>query len=207
MRPEPLEDPPGSHPEPPEDFAKRDLSLSIVSGPFFRIHQLQHEALYFGKSGKGRFDGSEQLQAICYVAESEQGAFIESFGRHLGQMLLDFSFLAKRGISLVTLKSSQKPLKIASLVGNALPKMGADARLTTGSYRVARLWANAIAAHPLNVDGISYLSRHDNTCLCVALFERCHPQLKTFLLRSYGDPKEAMVLTHLLDDYGFGLQN
>jgi hypothetical protein len=212
MPPEPPgldEDLPGLHPEPPADFASRELPFLLMEGAFFRIHQLQHGALYFGKSGRGRFDGSDQLQAVCYVAEDEHGAFIESFGRHLGQMLLNFTYLAARGVSLVRIKeegTTPQPLKIASLVGDGLPKMGADARLTTGSYIIARQWANAIAAHPQNFDGISYMSRHDNTRRCVALFERCQPRLETVLLRSYGDAQEAGVLASLLDHYGFGLE-
>jgi hypothetical protein len=114
-----------------------------------------------------------------------------------------------RGVSLVSIKSDdggiQQPLKIASLVGAGLPKIGADARLTTGDYFVARRWADAIAAHPGNFDGISYMSRHDNTRMCIALFERCQPRLKADLLRSYGDSKAAAALAKLLDQYGFGL--
>jgi hypothetical protein len=49
MPPEPPgldEDLPGLHPEPPADFASRELPFLLMEGAFFRIHQLQHGALY-----------------------------------------------------------------------------------------------------------------------------------------------------------------
>lgn len=204
LPPEPeLPDSPGDHPPPPQDFDGREIPIIELADPFYRIHLNEYDAIYFGRSGRGRFDGPQQVEAICYIAMDEYGAFIESFGRTLGNRYLDFSFVSARRVSQIF---TNRALRICPLMGAALAKVGADGRLATGSYAVSRQWANAIAQHPRNLDGIAYLSRHDTDRVCIALFERCRAHLTENVLRAYGDPAEASALAQLLDHYGFGLQ-
>jgi len=54
-------------------------------GPWYRLNPVRYEsALFFDRSGKGRFDGQGQGYGILYVGADEYAAFIECFGRAHG---------------------------------------------------------------------------------------------------------------------------
>ena len=75
--------------------------------------------------------------------------------------------------------------------------------MTSGrNYQLSRSWSEAIYLHPLKVDGIRYLSRHDNTQLCWGLFERDY-QLKEQNLGNLINFDEETFL-QILDRYEFG---
>lgn len=151
---EPLKEPLAPHPEPPLDFSDRPLPVVTSTQPVYRLNPIRHDsALFFDRSGKGRFDGQEQGYGILYVGADEYAAFIECFGRAHGARGVAELALRQRNLVRIT---SARPLVLADLTGNGLVKLGADARLASGSYLMARKWAQAIWQHPQQVDGIRY---------------------------------------------------
>jgi hypothetical protein len=149
---EPLPD----HPLPPTDFFTRTLPVVEAKGVWFRLNPIEYSsALYFDRSGKGRFDGVKQGYGILYLGESECAAFIESFGRQLGARGVTEVALKQRNLFAI---SAVRPLTLVDLTGNNLAKLGADARISSGSYVTARTWAKALWEHPQQVDGIRYRS-------------------------------------------------
>ena len=103
--------------------------------------KVYNSALFFDKTGNGRFDGKEQSYGILYLGENIQTTFIECFGRQHGAKGVAEADLRQR--ILWEIKSTQK-LKLVDLWGSGLVKIGADARITSGSYLIARQWAKAI---------------------------------------------------------------
>ncbi len=99
----------------------------------------------------------------------------------------------------------QAPLRLVDLMGPGLARRGADARLTTGGYRVAQRWALALFQHPERPDGLYYRARHDPARECAAIFDRAAPLLVTAGQICLADPSHANLLAGLLDAYGFGL--
>jgi hypothetical protein len=84
-------------------------------------------------------------------------------------------------------------------------KIGADARLSTGSsYDISRSWARAVFNHPDQVDGIRYFSRHDNERICFGIFDRAKASLTE---RRLGNLLEynPQLLAEILEHYGYGL--
>jgi hypothetical protein len=67
---------PEPHPEPHEDLSKRQLPTIGVRGSLFRIHPSRHSPLYYGRSGKNRFDAPEGEYEVMYVALDPHGSFI-----------------------------------------------------------------------------------------------------------------------------------
>jgi RES domain len=199
----PPEDHLPSHPEPPVDLNDRLLPIIEYSGPFYRINSLRYpSALHFDQSGCGRFDGSQQGYGILYVGQDEFGPFIESFGRQHGNRAVEESVLKQRYLAQI---EANRPLKFADLIGNALVKIGADARLATGgSYDISRAWALAIFNHPAHVDGIRYFSRHDNERICFGIFDRAKSSLSE---QNLGNLLEhnPQLLAEILEHYGYGL--
>ena len=192
------------HPPPPEDFNCLTLPISTVSKrDYYRLNNSSYDsAIYFDKSGDGRFDEPSLNYGICYVGESLEAAFIECFGRDLGIRFVSEELLRMRNLFVI---NNQRELKLVNLFGSGLAQLGMDSRVTGGGgYDLSRSWSEAIYNHPDRVDGIRYYSRHDNTRLCCGLFDRTSSVLKESnqgnLIDNYTER-----LANLLDLYKFGL--
>ena len=191
------------HPLPPDNFARLNLPLSYNNGlNYYRLNRIDYNsAIYFDRSGEGRFDGAKQSYGICYLGETIEAAFIECFGRQLGIKFLTQEFIKSRNLFIV---SSERQLKLVDLFGSGLAKLGADKRLTGGNYDLSRKWAEAIYQHPERVDGIRYYSRHDDTQLCCGLFDRRTHELQE---KNTGNliESDANRLANILNRYDFGI--
>lgn len=190
-----------SHPEPPLDFERQVLPVTLESGLFYRLNPAGYaSAIYYDASGCGRFDIKGQL-GVLYLGKTIEAAFIETFGRNLGQRFVSRDMIKTR--SLFTIESD-RPLKLLQLYGAGLAKLGVDSELSSGrEYSLPRLWCEAIYSHPQQVDGIYYMSRHDNTQLCCGLFDRGSYRLRENNLGnllSYDRQK----FFEILDLYSFG---
>jgi hypothetical protein len=195
-------DPLPDHPNPPLDFFTRNLPVFRSAGSWYRLNPVQYaSSLYFDRSGMGRFDGADQGYGILYVAEDVYAAFIECYGRVHGARGVAEADLKQRNLFVI---SSDRPLVMVDLTGNSLVKLGADARLSSGSYAIARQWAQAIYEHPMRVDGIRYRSRHDDQRYCYGLFDHTRTHLSETNL---GDllNHHPKLLSEVLDCYDYGL--
>ena len=68
-----------------------------------------------------------------------------------------------------------------------------------------QLWSPALGEHGDQPEGILYRSRHDDSALCVAVYDRAKDGLAIVQDRSLAeDPQQ---LTRLLRRYGLGLTN
>jgi RES domain len=157
--------------------------------------------LYFDRTGKGRFDSPDQGYGILYVGADVYASWIECYGRTHGAKGVSEAALRQRNLYAI---DSQRELVFADLTGNGLVKIGADARLSSGSYAVARQWAEAIHDHPQQVDGIRYRSRHDDERYCYGIFDRCANDLQE---NNLGNLLEAnpRLLAEILGCYDYGL--
>jgi hypothetical protein len=202
-----------NHPLPPDDFNDKRLLTSEYSQPWYRLNPADFDsAIYYDRSGRGRFDSPQASYGILYTAQNERGAFIETMGRTLGLRTVSQTALQQRNLFTIT---SDRPLVIVDVWGVNLTKLGVlkdlsrivgdtashiDARISSGAYEVSRAWAQAIYNHPQRVDGICYHSRHDDTEICCGLFDRtaiilkeinlgnlidCNPRLLAKILRHY----------------------
>lgn len=191
---------PKPHPAPPKLFHQLSLPVSQVQQVGFRLNKAHHNsAIYFDRSGMGRFDIQNTL-GVLYLAETLPGAFIETFGRRLGVSYVSREFIRTRNLFAV---ESDRPLQLVDLYGSGLAKLGADSELTSGrNYQLSRSWSRAIYEHPQQVDGIRFFSRHDNTQLCWGLFERDY-QLQEQNLGNLIEYDENRLL-EILDLYEFG---
>jgi hypothetical protein len=186
VNPTPPEDPLIPHPSPPEDFRNRELPTVSSKGTWYRLNDRDFtSSLYFDRSGSGRFDSPAQGYGILYVGADVYASWIECYGRTHGA----------KGVSEIV---------FADVTGNGLVKMGADARLSSGSYVAARQWAQAIYDHPQAVDGIRYRSRHDDGRYCYGIFDRCADELQE---KNLGNLLESnpKLLAEILSCYDYGL--
>jgi RES domain len=210
VNPTPLEDPLIPHPSPPEDFRSRELPTVSSKGTWYRLNDRDFtSSLYFDRSGSGRFDSPAQGYGILYVGADVCASWIECYGRSHGAKGVSEIVLRQRNLFAI---DSQRELVFADVTGNGLVKMGADARLSSGSYVAARQWAQAIYDHPQVVDGIRYRSRHDDERYCYGIFDRvASPSLNRradeLQEKNLGNLLEsnAKLLAEILNFYDYGL--
>jgi hypothetical protein len=158
-------------PLPPPDFTRRDLPIESVSAGtrLVRIHRSGLAPVFFGSTGRHRFDDPVNSYGVCYLAMTLEGAFAETCLRSVGARFVALSFLEDRSVSEVELTA---PLRVVAMHGPGLARIGATGAVTSGPHAVARQWSRAIHEHPAAPDGIAYRSNHDDGELCVALFEQ-----------------------------------
>ncbi len=117
-------------------------------------------------------------------------------------MLLEMDDLQARALARIHLRS---PLRLVSMHGAGLHRVGATAASCMGDYEVSRAWAVALHGHPDAPDGILYRSRHDDDGLAVALFDRAARRVKAGESAPLTDPSNLAFLAECLNRYGMGL--
>ena len=128
--------------------------------------------MHFGSTGDNRFDSPGV--ATLYLARQMRGSFVEVFCRTSQRRVTQSQLRQYR----VAEFQASRGLKLIDLAGKGLIAMGLDARLASGSYKLAQEWARAFHEHPDQADGILYRSRHDPNQQLAAVFERSQPLLR-----------------------------
>lgn len=194
---------PGRHPAPPTGGYTGSLAIQRVSKnhTWFRLYRAKYDPLHFGETRRARFDAANGEFGVLYVARQIAGAFIETLVRN-GRRDISEARLESFHVAEVT---ASRGLKLVDLAGKGLVRMGVDARLNTGDYRIAQRWSSTFFAHPDTADGILYPSRYDPRQHLAALFDRAKPLLAVTPcgpLRGYLGNEEFFKL---LDHYDIAL--
>jgi hypothetical protein len=100
----------------------------------------------------------------------------------------------------------RRDLRLVPIHGSSLARLGVTAELASGSdYAASQLWSRALWEHSDKPDGILYRSRHDDSALCVAVYDRAKDGLVRVQDQSLAD--DPQLLARLLRRYGLGLTN
>jgi hypothetical protein len=170
---------------------------------WWRIHRVERDPIFFGRTGESRFDAPGKEYGVLYVGADTHAAFIETFGHATGVRFVTEAELRAREVSAVV---SSRPLRLVDLRSNGLARMGADSALTSGlDYGLAQRWARAIYRHPRRPDGLLCRARHDPKRLTAAIFDRAANVVSAKRVGSLLLPQHAPLLADLLDTYRFGL--
>jgi RES domain len=202
------EQPPGSHPNPPDRLPEILPIHSIAKGTeMFRVHLARYGAVHFSglkaEESNTRFRSPSQEYGTMYLATDIFGAFRETIGAMSSYRLVSEFNLSSRCLSIVT---ADRDLDLVDISGAGLTWIGADARLTTGSYSIAQAWAKALWQHSPHVDGLYYRSRYDPSRFCIVLFSdrvatdslTAKPINQNFLEESFVDR-----LIEILNEYNY----
>ena len=166
-----MADDPGPHPAPPSDLHFRKLPIQEYRGLLYRTFRLDRDPVYFGRTGRCRFDDPEGLYGVLYVALDQYASFIETFGQATGLRTVSTAELKPYGLATLAIQAESLRLVDLTAIG-ALPRIGADSRLYSGAHRIGRIWSRVFHEHPYQPDGILYPARHDSRRSAVAIFER-----------------------------------
>jgi hypothetical protein len=190
---------------PPPDLHARRLPIVRLTGPWVRLHRATHEPLFFGSTGRNRFDDPLGHYGVLYVAEEATGAFIEVFGFGVsgGVDTVRESELLTRALASIEVK---RPMRLVDLTGAGLSRLGATNELTAGPHPPAQAWSRALWNHPSRPDGLLYRARHDPSCLSVALYSRVQRHVRAVPLGNLLAPGYRVLLGQILDRYAFSLR-
>lgn len=204
-----MKDQPGNHPLPHAALSHQSpLIFEVSTGTFlYRHHQKIHDPIYFGKKGDYRFDDplcpDPSACGVLYAGADPECCLLESCGSTTGVPAVSGAYLASRSIAKIEITET---LRFIDLVGEGgLTRIGADNRLTTGSYKIAQQWSAALRLHPSTPDGIRYRSRHAPERTAFAIFERPPATFKVSTMGSFTDTSNDLLFRTILSTYDFAL--
>jgi hypothetical protein len=148
-------------------------SVTMRPSKLVRISRGTENEPFFGTSGANRFDApgcpAAPEYATCYFGTTLAVAIGETVLHDLtpvgGEFLVPRADLEAQNV----LRVDGGLLHLADLAG-------------TDDYAITQQWALAVYLNRGSLDGFQYMSRHINTAIAVALFDRAKQKLK---LKSY----------------------
>lgn len=200
-----MTDQPGEHPGPPGNLADSSPLLHrFEPGTIFaRIHHRDREPVFFGRTRRNRFDSPDGSFGVLYVGVDESCAFVETFLQDTGIRVVSRQELQLRHLARLELTV---PLTVVDLSrSGGLARIGADARLFSGSHAIAQRWSAALRDHPSRPAGLLYPARHDPARNACALYDLPESAFKVTRIGSLLEPGNTSVLVDLLDRYDVGL--
>lgn len=172
-----------------------------------RIHAQARSALWFGP-GSGRrpihrFDDPAGRFQVCYFGTTVEVCFAETFLRNPPVRILALDDLAGRSIATIEVR---RDLRLVPIHGSSLARLGVTAELASGrDYAASQLWSRALWEHRDQPDGVLYRSRHDDSALCIAVYDRAKDGLG--IVQDQSLAEDPQQLARLLRRYGLGLTN
>jgi hypothetical protein len=170
-----------------------------------RIHARNRDALWFGPTRASppvhRFDDPHGEFRVCYLANTIDVSFAETFLRNPPVRILGLDDLAARSVATVEV---QRAMRLVPLHGPGLARLGTTTGLTSSTdYALSQAWSRALWEHVVALDGLVYRSRHDDSALCIALYDRAKGGLAVVADDCLtADPR---LLARLLKRYDLGL--
>jgi len=198
-------DPPGDHPLPhPELHSQEPLVFTLSKDELlYRHHQSIHDAIFFGTTGRYRFDDPNCPSAgsfgVLYTGADPECCLLESCGSTTGVPAISGAYLNARQIARMELTEDLRFIDLVEPGG--LTSIGAAGRLVTGSYVVAQQWSAALRNHPTQPDGIRYRSRHAPERIAYAIYTRSPATFSVSSMGSFTDPANADLFKLILKTY------
>jgi len=202
-------DPPGDHPLPhPELDSQEPIIFVVHQGEvLYRHHQSIHDPIFFGMTGRYRFDDPECPSAgsfgVLYAGGDPECCLLESCGSTTGVPAVSGAYLDARQIARMELTEDIRFIDMVEPGG--FTSIGADGRLVTGSYKIAQQWSAALKKHPSKPDGIRYRSRHAPERIAYAIYSRSRATFLVSSMGSFTDPANEALFKIILKTYKFAL--
>jgi hypothetical protein len=204
-----MTDPPGDHPLPHRELHSQEPIIFVVhkGEVLYRHHQSIHDPIFFGMTGRYRFDDPDCPSAgsfgVLYAGADPECCFLESCGSTTGVPAVSGAYLDARQIARMELTEDLRFIDLVESGG--LTSIGADGRLVTGSYKIAQQWSAALKKHPTKPDGIRYRSRHAPERIAYAIYSRSSGTFLVSSMGSFMDPANEHLFKTILKTYKVAL--
>lgn len=171
---------------PPAELATRQLPLTTLEGPAWRVYPGDHRPLHFNRQD-GRFNDPQQQYGVLYAADTDVGAFAERLllARGLIRGPVDVANGASVPVSATTLETFSlatitfaQPLTCVDLrTPSGLTQIGASQWLLVAPHSVSKQWSRPLFLHPSAPEGIVWSSRAGHNIVSLGLHERSKPKI------------------------------
>ena len=168
---------------PPADFNKLRLrTMQIEPSALLRLARIDAKThCRFHTDARYRFDSPDGSFGVLYAAFDLKTAFCEAVLRDeprnatAGEpVILDYSELHSRRVIAIKSGPAARSLRLIKLFDAGLAAARTDNRISSADeYSATRQWAKAFHDHPLDADGIVYMSRYLGSRESIVLFDRC----------------------------------
>ena len=146
---------------------------------------------------------NQPCRSVCYLGTTLEVCFAETFLRNPPVRILALDDLAGRSIATVEVR---RDLRLVPIHGSSLARLGVTAELASGSgYERSQLWSRALWEHGDQPDGLLFRSRHDDSALSAAMYDRASDGLA--VAQDHSLAEDPQQLARLLRRYGLGLTN
>lgn len=174
---------------------------------WLRIHSRTKSAIWFGPAAGyppvNRFDDPDSQFKVCYLGTTIDICFAETFLRNPPVRILSLADLESRAVATIR---TRRDLRLVPLHGPNLAKIGVTAEIASSTdYAHSQEISRRLWEHPDKPDGILYRARHDDSNICVCLFDRAKTAMRTVAESSL--TQDLNQLSRLLVQYGLGLTN
>jgi RES domain len=133
---------------PPADLDRGSITTIGFDESLFRTHSLQRSPIFYGKTRVHRFDAPDGSYGVLYAGRDLYCAFIETFAKAAGTCIVTTTALREKSLSELR---ARRALQLIDLTqSGTLVRIGADARLFSGSHDDAQFWSKALHSHPCN---------------------------------------------------------
>jgi hypothetical protein len=170
-------------PLPPRNLAQIQIqTLQVQPSALYRISRHNSGEPFFGTSGSNRFDDPTRIKkrrfGTCYLGLGLEVAIAETVLHDEMPNRGRFEIAVQEIENRHCVRFSGKPLTLIDLTGTALKALvGTGAISTAMPYDVPQRWSKALHDHPVDADGMVYMSRHVNTERAVVVFDRARAKL------------------------------
>src|SRR5665213_417033 len=168
---------------PPAKFEKLLLNpLQIEPSDLLRLALIDPKThCRFRTDARHRFDSPDASFGVLYAAFDLKTSFCEAVLRDeprnamAGEPgILDYAELHSRRVVALKNGPAARSLRLIKLFDEGLAAARTDNRISSADeYSTTREWAKAFHDHPLDADGIVYMSRYLGSRKSVVLFDRC----------------------------------
>ena len=187
-------------------FSNLSPPITQVAGPWFRVHQTGKGAVFFGRSGRNRWDSPDKSYGVMYAGETWQAAFMESVLHDPSTKTVLHSQLLKRSMALLRTTTPLRLVDISDgLVLRALELTESETKAIP--YEKPQWISKAIYTAGWNVHGIRYTSRLDSKLGCLALFDCPDDMLAVHDLEPLVAPANQGMVRSILSQYQIRLIN
>ena len=196
----------------PRDFDQLALvTVDVDPSELLRIAWAADEThVRFNRRARYRFDAPNGEYGVLYAAFDLTTAFVETVlrdnprrSRAGGAVILDHSELVQRRVIQLTYGKDARPLRLVKLYDEGLAAAHTDNQIASRDhYPTTQRWSRAFHIHPIQADGIVYMSRYMGSTRSVVIFDRAKDHLArgsvTHLL-------EHADLPGILDQFQLGI--
>ena len=163
-------------PDPPKDFSDRDLYTftlkeNDVLYRFYDSNRPLKESLFFGKTGRNRYDDEDNKTGVLYGGTSIEACIVETIVQQIDNSTKASLTLDDLEKYSIVEYAFDHDIELVMFDGEGLANNEVRSEINGCEHSISQKWATAVIKNKNNYSGIYYFCAHNNHYISTALFE------------------------------------